>query len=119
MKPQELRIGNLVLYSDSEGEDYQETKVGFGDFSFMSDIEKNALRAYEYYKPIPLTYEWLEKFGFEELNNGTGYEKSNVKISNDFYWSIFGETAKQAEVKYVHQLQNLYFALTGSELPHP
>lgn len=74
----------------------------------------------EFIKPIPLTSEWLERFGFK---NGKILlpERSSLDsylIVNDGRIQICknGYYAYDPETKYVHQLQNLYFALTGSEL---
>ena len=74
-------------------------------------------------KPIPLTEEWLIKFGGID----TGYEiyiKAKTKII-EFKWSskIVATGVRNGwyckrykHIKYVHQLQNLYFTLTGEEL---
>jgi hypothetical protein len=63
---------------------------------------------------ITLTEEWLVKFGVNKLHK-------NIKVS---YWNDdflheqmtlrINETL--IKIKHVHQLQNLYFALTGEEL---
>ena len=70
------------------------------------------------YKPIPLTEEWLLKFGFEKqsrrfyvLNNWVVEYREGTKLFN-----FVAEEPIDIIVKYVHQLQNLYFALTGEEL---
>lgn len=74
---------------------------------------------------IPVSEEWLLKFGFEKKEEVTwsfGYEKKyNVyRLDELTYngvqaaWWFNGLLKKQPE--YVHQLQNLYFALTGTEL---
>jgi hypothetical protein len=72
------------------------------------------------HKPIPLTAEWLERFGFVkgnqfpyiDLNTGwfcldenSGYYR--LALPNDNIGNQF---------RYVHQLQNLYYCLTGTEL---
>jgi hypothetical protein len=75
--------------------------------------------------PIPLSEEWLVKFGFKktvEVTWSFGYEKEyNVYRKEDLTyngiqaaWWYNGLLKNQPE--FVHQLQNLYFALTGSEL---
>lgn len=71
--------------------------------------------------PIPLTAEWLEKFGFEKetkyfddfrakirLDFRNPYYAARIKRNNS--WSYF------SNLFYVHQLQNLFFSLSGSEL---
>jgi hypothetical protein len=66
-------------------------------------------------KPIPLTEEWLLRFGFEkkyknyEMGDFMFFKGSCSRIS--YKLSLIG-----INIKHVHQLQNLYFALTGEEL---
>ncbi len=73
---------------------------------------------------IPLTEEWLIKFGFEKTNVDIFFKHIGEKAlsiyleSNNLTTLLsfdFQETPLR-RVKYVHQLQNLYFALTGEEL---
>ncbi len=69
--------------------------------------------------PIPLTEEWLLKLGgvwlVQEPNRYNFYNNVFVTVIEDsfLYWITEFETC--VEVKYVHQLQNLYFALTDEE----
>ena len=74
-------------------------------------------------EPIPLTEEWLLKFGFEKSGGGLylTYETFEMYYIN----GVLGLSARVSDpnegyidtkIKYVHQLQNLHFALTGEEL---
>ena len=75
-------------------------------------------------QPIPLTEEWLLKFGFE--NDGSYWRPKDCWHRYVFHQRAFftnvlnlepeGGIVPHAQVYYVHQLQNLYFALTGKEL---
>lgn len=114
MKATELRIGNWVHYNSFDG------VVCSSD---LFDIDKGIIKA----KPIPLTKEWLERFGFELLNKSVEYWgkngfcftwlKDNIEKSDCLYLFLDGLSVnKRPEIRYVHQLQNLYFALTGEEL---
>ena len=80
----------------------------------------------EYIIPIPLTKEWLVKFGFD-FSIDTWYlkgvaiweteccdAKGNEEIG--FFYELRDVGMMDMNIKYVHQLQNLYFALTGQEL---
>jgi hypothetical protein len=77
------------------------------------------------FEPIPLTEEWLLKFGFEKKNKSF-HKYSKGFCHEGFYcggkWHTIVEGRKNnyfykgAWMIYVHQLQNLYFALTGQEL---
>lgn len=116
MKAKELRIGNLVNYD----------AVDIGKVvGIISDevihIEEDRKRFIGNCKPIALTEYWLLKFGFK-YNEPTyeWYDKSGV-IFIQVNFSGFDLIAKFhnepiKEIKYVHQLQNLYFVLTGQEL---
>lgn len=62
--------------------------------------------------PIPLTEEWLLKW-FGEDGVGCYAEENNMVelfLNNGDY------LIPKNRLQYVHQLQNLYFALTGEEL---
>lgn len=78
--------------------------------------------------PIPLTPEILEKAGLEKVDNSSQHsiiwKKSLVGFSStmklyesggEYCFSPF-EWNYTLKVKYLHQLQNLYYALTGTEL---
>ena len=68
---------------------------------------------------IPLTDEWLVKFGFEESE--FVFSKNMYFIKGMQIWKcndMFLCDKNGIYIKHVHQLQNLYFALTGKELTH-
>lgn len=101
MKTNDLRIGNLVLNDD-------------GGVCKLFNIHEGYIN----HKPIPLTEEWLLKFGFEVYefdHKANQYRHGNrllvIRDENCFY-----DYGADILVKYVHQLQNLYFTLTGEEL---
>lgn len=114
MKAKELRIGNYYI------ENNQVCRVEHYDISsayFNPDM----------YKPIPLTEEWLLKFGFVwELDKS--YSLTINENNGLFIWVDLNTLHPIAElidssdrvvanhIEYIHQLQNLYFALTGEEL---
>lgn len=124
MNASELRIGNYVEIRLKSGQG----RVQIGKIR-CQDI----VRIYENtgsfnYQPIPLTKEWLLKFGFEKFNHSV----KEYWAINDFEIEIHcnkfpiricgGESSPHLTqfighgTKYVHQLQNIYFALTGEEL---
>lgn len=132
MKPQELRIGNLV-----------KTPKGIQKvFDVMCDCinsENYECLTYDLVDSIPLTPDWLEKFGFKDNylyitkdqdtyievtfdgNNGNLEPaeicmfKNKKGMDGEFYidQALY---VKLKKIQHVHQLQNLYFALTGKEL---
>ena len=108
MKANELRIGNWYWWN-SEGKNY-EYQVEPRDFG--NDNFKN-------FEPIPLTEEWLIRFGSKKND-----EELTIPINRHMYISFFDNSCQLItdddflimDIESVHQLQNLYFALTGEEL---
>lgn len=72
----------------------------------------------EYVEPVKLTNEWLEKFGFKKGSDGywDEYSKGNLKHLTSFDDGDYEYNPAAIEIKYVHQLQNLYYALCQEEL---
>lgn len=120
MKAKELRIDNLITWNSTQ-------KKVIPNMLNQPEIifENNA-------KPIPLTKEWLVKLGwscFTKLAD-TGVFYSYYRIEDDGFntltyriivgakdgMMVFPNMDKRIELKSVHQLQNLYHALTEKEL---
>jgi hypothetical protein len=105
MKANEIRLGNYVY--DTLG------KVKQIDLEAITYISKEPLNQVQ---PITLTDKWLLKFGFEKYFVNW-YRVNNFyirKIGDEFETEI-GECLYKT-IDYVHQLQNLYFAVTNEEL---
>jgi hypothetical protein len=117
MESNELRIGNLV--HDYDEELIIVSGISYGDV-YSSKLGETPLARI---KPIPLTEEWLVKFGFEKFKNPNN-TPNWIWFINKHSW-VLQSFEKQNEfyqlngikpINYIHQLQNLYFALTGEEL---
>jgi hypothetical protein len=111
IKANELRLGNLCWDIHSK----QLLKVT--DLSAEAPIGFTVVNREKYPLPdgwqagyIPLTPEWLERMGFE-FNADEGYFSYELPNKPQGIDRI-----KVGNGVYVHQLQNLYFALTGEEL---
>jgi hypothetical protein len=104
MDAKELRIGNLLENGKViSTNDHRSVFVG-NNWYLTQDL-----------KPIELTEEWLQKFGFELYDSVEFrhfYRKNDFDLDENYQPIDFD----CIEIKYVHQLQNLYFALTGQEL---
>lgn len=115
IKATELRIGNLVL--DSTGNVHKIERLDEKwDFS---DI-----------KPIQLNEEWLVSGGFNKKSEKWYFFKTKNHVGEcgifyihiitsgvDLYIKRNGEmSGVVGSIVSVHQLQNLYFCLTGEEL---
>jgi hypothetical protein len=127
MKATDLRIGNLFYYRvvdqlDERKEWFEVSEIDYDDLRVIGIKDEMN----QDYQPIPLTEEWLLKFGFErhhsDYGNGVIYIK-DVPNNNEFKWGVYPFELgsgfiinKSKNLKYVHQLQNLYFALTNEEL---
>jgi hypothetical protein len=133
----ELRMDNYILFKKfGEGEG----KIGqmkAGDFGRVKcDDPENSE-----YHPIPLTPEWLKRCGFEkdnfaQIKEDGGFDVREKWVSADKEVELFlvvlagkymtgdnpcyGRKMKgfhrYQPIVSIHQLQNLYFALTGDEL---
>ena len=118
MKASELRLGNWV-----EQPNDGVTRVT----AVLNDLQIKTETGYvdKYCRPIPLTEEWLLKFGFKGLPvNYMGFYEfiigtfSIIREQDEycFPYETYNGDNIDLEIKHVHQLQNLYFALTGEEL---
>lgn len=140
MKASELRIGNYIF--DDEG---ILSKInGFQPYGHSIRCDENEgcellidlypqdgtiKKGYEIdintCKPIPLTEEWLIKFGFEnkpDIDNGTYhttvFEKDGVALL--FFMGNFDECSINGDLEfdftYVHTLQNFWHLFRKQEL---
>jgi len=129
IEAKDLRIGNYVYY---ERDDKVNTIEGL-NFAGICTLSISGVDLINHIEPISLTEEWLIKFGFKYYDNGVGFKaayycmtilKSDFyfrpSYQGGFYWGWDMDKGNELEdvqpVLYVHQLQNLYFALTGEEL---
>lgn len=119
MKVEELRINNYYqLEKGVLGGGICQIKNG-KDLSQAYDLLNDGLLL-----PIPLTEEWLVKFGFVCHSDGYCHFPTKGISFNDYKSNMInlcvGKHCQEGEylphTKHVHQLQNLYFALTGQEL---
>jgi len=113
LKATDLRIGNLVCKSLKSGNGRKlNQKITIADFE---RIEESITFNYE---PISLNEQWLLDLGFEEdenlFHNQIALYKNGIGGFN--YNVNYFEHENLYEISSVHQLQNLYFALTNEEL---
>ena len=110
LKNNELRIGNLVYPDMSYPESITVCVKDFEDTSHLN--------------PIPLTEEWLLRAGFEKLTSiEKGFKSNSYTYVRGFSFIVHLNNGLLSinfwqgnEKKFVHQLQNLFFSLTGEEL---
>lgn len=140
MKAIELRIGNLFHPIDRSGEIHLPVTLAvrrvlsIGLFKVESClINENPAQLEQWpvfdvndVSPIKLNKGWLKRLGFKKQPSGYWIAPpSNSYV--EFYLELFGDGSFdfkcrsnqmiKEDVKYVHCLQNLFFALTGQDLP--
>lgn len=123
MKAKEVRIGNYMLIDGEVGQVYEihsyvpEEEWGVNGIADQYDPQDIK---YPKVEPIPLIEEWLVKLGFTQdgwnSNCWTKISENNEDIDVYFDWYDKKYIYERVFLTSVHQLQNLYFALTGEEL---
>ena len=108
MKVNELRVGNYVN-AEVNLLSLQIHKLMPSD---IVDVSKGIVEIY----PIELTEEILLKCGFKYKSYGYGEKEWKQWNNGKITLNGFLETRSGNNLKYLHQLQNLYFALTNEEL---
>lgn len=118
MEARELMIGNYI-YGGKDGKTI--FKVLSEDFSTIESFPEN-------YFGIPLTEQLLMDLGFESTydshfrakfdhieHSEIGFDYSKGKPMGMEGFRYYGRYIK---IEFVHQLQNLYYSLTGQELTY-
>ena len=124
----ELRLGNLFANIEDDSI-YKVTKINEDTIegiciNNMGWIGEQHFHLIEQVLPIKLTEEWLLKFGFENEGGYLSIGKLRGAItvckaernSDNLCYRWFVNNLKMTDLHFIHQLQNLYFALTGEEL---
>jgi len=109
MKAEGIRIGNL-LSKNGNVIKVKGISRHCGDYAINTEDSWVYLKNCE---PIKLTEKWLLKFGFIKDSVHLYYSLGQFIIRHDF---VLCDIDIRVEIKHVHQLQNLYFALRGEEL---
>jgi len=118
----ELRVGNIIQEGKVEQIDNSIDEVYYsGDGYYQSNYCCNL-------NAILITEDWLLKFKFscdwtktytKQIEKNTfelRFENTEKIMFLDVNINYEDTYLEFKHIKYVHQLQNLYFALTGSEL---
>lgn len=130
MNPRDLRIGNYV-HTDTIFNGMIESVSAYGKIYCWGRDENweptDTLDSYGHHRisPAPITEEWLKRLGFREPREPF----KDVFWLEDYSYSYcikkgclcYGIQAgcnelTQIKIEHVHQLQNIYHALTGEEL---
>ena len=134
MKAEELRIGNYVKIDSGIGKVVSLMSNTFcnecanDDYNITIEMEDGTFREEEESKVegIPLTEEILLNCGFEYVNpdnkaigmlspdDGKGNKQRIMYFDTNFRMIL--NTWNYRPINYIHEVQNLYFAITNKEL---
>jgi hypothetical protein len=114
----DLRIGNIYEYFvldklDKRKEWWETTVCDAKDLVYLENNPND--RDFRF---IPITADWLLINGYKQMPSGNYLQPNSgnfIWFKKDLKCSIAGEIEVN-HIKYVHQLQNLYFSITGLEL---
>tara|TARA_R110000782_G_scaffold158739_2_gene250868 strand:+ start:538 stop:858 length:321 start_codon:yes stop_codon:yes gene_type:complete len=103
MEAKKLRIGNYVnLIADGHEHEPDTFQWTIEDYEYYETEMFNIL-------PIPLTEEWKDKIEYNEYIRIDMIGFIIYSNGHQYHFSV-------NDYPYVHQIQNLYFALTNEEL---
>lgn len=123
----QLRIGNVIGRMVCRPPDWNKAvALEFLTPSLAVFLFKNEEDVLSTFVPVPITPELLEICGFvDHAGNGWG-SRLQLNSTDELAWykqdnSLKYQTqgsgfSRDFSIKYLHQLQNLFFALTGDEL---
>ena len=131
LKANELRLNNLLY--DNLGRIVKVSEIREEHIVFYLSNNSKIKHTINSFKQIPLTEEWLLKFGFIQCDGKFGEYFKCSKLDgfriwfneneHTSWWSIGRKDYDNDDTilifencKTLHQLQNLYFALTQEEL---
>lgn len=116
----ELRLGDYVYLQNSKTP-YLITEIGYSEIEYpryevRGKSSQAVVRTYiENLKPILLNEEVLLRCGFEKRQFGSAMVYYHPLIELDAHFCLNG-VDYNIPVHGLHQLQNIYFDLTGKEL---
>lgn len=128
--PKQLRVGNKVNFQFNPEQRAQEVTVAWisdDSIGYKEQHEASYPQSPKSFYGIPLTPEWLERMGFVK-NTREEWDGPKIELEHSLEWfTIKGygpdsfmlmgsEWTMGKPFQFVHQLQNLYFAVTGEEL---
>ena len=111
MKVEELMVGNLIEIKGVV------KRVKPSHINELYQWQRNNLKQYREFKPIPLTEDWVKRIPeFKEI-----IDKGNYQMENDFFnlnycdnefilcIGEYCELGKAIQFEYVHDFQNWYY----------
>ena len=117
IKPHELRLGNWVNSNIKGCTRIKEGNVQLFEeqLYYLFDVDDDWQRI----TAIPLTESWLINNGFIKQLDGNYKHPNSHEIEVFFHnrgFEVMVDSTCKNHIKHIHNFQNLFFALTGSEL---
>jgi hypothetical protein len=116
MRANEFRLGNYI-------------QTDKGDVAVIIRVEQDGIMVapideddYDYHVlPIPLEKDWVVNFGFKPNRYNDEFIKGDLLLDCEYTdyntWNVvFKGQCFPIDLKYVHELQNIYYAIFGVEL---
>ena len=124
MEVNELRVGNFITHDDYSMEVFKVMSIEKNEDMYLVDTEggKNGswINGSILIEPVPLSEEILVKLGKEPRNRRFIIKALSNEIRFDYNFQsrswFVSLNGKFTIIENIHQLQNLYFGLTGKEL---
>lgn len=140
MEIKNLRIGNLLTWKDQEEVSTEAILTYVGgvlndciwlEWVWADGEADNTDCDLDSVKGIEITDDWLIDFGFKKDNNGNYWidlqtHYLELMLSNGHWYPTYAQVPEMSHedeqrisinrIEFVHELQNLFFALTGTEL---
>ena len=120
MEATELRISNIVNCNDKRHHEPYIVVESITSECINVDFRPYNLNELE---PIPLTEDWLLKLGFvKRADCEFDFWKNSMwklkEYKNKKYYQLYhcSDEVDCTMIKFVHQIQNLFYSLTGEEL---
>jgi hypothetical protein len=123
MKAKNYRIGNLIMFGELRHEMTYHDIRNLYESELVNKVPSGS------YKDILLTPEWLIKLGAKKNQLPNSYWISVANLKAELHFETYDNTdeivttliSQSCElildrIKYVHEYQNLYYALTKCEL---
>lgn len=112
----EIRIGNL-LWPDAPVQGYFFVSEIIED---AVNLENTFIKKFSEVEPVPITSEFLRQAGFVYGRKFCGSDFYDLKLKRDFLgneaWEFRRNNKELRDMQYIHQVQNLYYAISGEEL---
>ena len=118
----EIRLGNTYKIELGDGT-YKSDLINLEDLSNLLDDDLD-----DFYQAMEIDESWLIRLGFKAVSDiSYSFPKPYDNLELAYYGSINGFKkgwvitklfGLSNGIKYVHELENLYFALTGEELTY-